>query len=51
MFLLNQKGEIDYNAYRAVFTSHYVPIKSDAVNIEVDSVKIFTSHYVPIKST
>ena len=49
MFLLNLVY-VKTSDSTVVFTSHYVPIKSDARNELKQKLDNFTSHYVPIKS-
>ena len=49
MFLLNPHISL-FSAFVTSFTSHYVPIKSDARNELKQKLDNFTSHYVPIKS-
>ena len=49
MFLLNLIFP-SLSALVTSFTSHYVPIKSDARNELKQKLDRFTSHYVPIKS-
>ena len=50
MFLLNLKNVLRVRGFSIIFTSHYVPIKSDRTDVlKIRDMK-FTSHYVPIKS-
>ena len=50
MFLLNRCQLAFVRTRLLIFTSHYVPIKSEKITFADITVNHFTSHYVPIKS-